>query len=301
MIKIFRFLAICTIGVVLAASSIAWAQTYKQVDVPFAGAIVTELVGGPNPQGTSVGAWEDSTGVFHGFTLTAMGVFMSFDAPHSTATFPTFISPQGDIVGDIIDSTTFVAHGFILSRRKHTRVDFPGAAGTNLGGISPSGELSGNTCSDPACGFFGAANTTRSFVRSTTGVFTIFDPPGATSSSASTVNPSGAVVGSYTDAVGELFHGYLLKNGTYTTIDFPGAPNGTFADGGNPQNNVIGVYFDAAGTGHGFVLSDSTYTSFDYPEAGVQLTEATGINPGGVIVGLFVDSAGVSHGFIRTP
>ncbi|MGA8555164.1 MAG: hypothetical protein WB630_12170, partial [Candidatus Acidiferrales bacterium] len=74
MVRVFRFLVICAISVAFT-SSIARAQTYKQVDVPFAGAILTELDGGPNPQGTSVGLWEDSTGVVHGFTLTAQGVF----------------------------------------------------------------------------------------------------------------------------------------------------------------------------------------------------------------------------------
>jgi hypothetical protein len=299
MIKLLRFLTICTISVAFV-TSIASAQTYKQVDVPFTGAILTELVGGPNPQGTSVGTWLDTGGVFHGFSLTAKGVFASFDPPGSTLTTPAFINPQGVIVGLYLDLTS-VSHGFILDEGKYTFVDVSGVAGTALSGISPSGEISGFTCSDPACGNTGNPNTTHSFVRSKKGVFTIFDPPGATSSSASTVNPSGAVVGSYTDTVGELFHGYLLKNGKYTTIDFPSAPNGTFADGGNPENDVTGVYFDAVGTGHGFLLSKGTYTSFDYPEVGVRITEPTGINPGGVIVGLFQDSSFGVHGFIRTP
>jgi hypothetical protein len=54
MIKIFRFLAIYMIVAAVAASSIAWAQTYTKVDFP--GATATSLNGGPNPQGTSVGS-----------------------------------------------------------------------------------------------------------------------------------------------------------------------------------------------------------------------------------------------------
>ena len=82
MIKVFRFLVMCTISVVFA--SIASAQTYKQVDYP--GAIATTLNGGPNPQGTSVGGYTDTSGVIHGFTLTNGGVFTSFDPPGSTLT-----------------------------------------------------------------------------------------------------------------------------------------------------------------------------------------------------------------------
>ena len=291
--KVFRFLAICTITFAFA-SSIASAQTYKQVDYP--GAILTQLAGGPNPQGTSVGLWQDAAGVFHGFSLTAAGVFTSFDPPGSTFTIPDFISPQGVIVGEYLDSLN-VSHGFILNGTKYTSVDAPGATGTTLSGISPSGEISGFTCSDPACGNFGAASTSHSFVISKKGDYTFFDPPGAISSTASTVSPSGAVVGAYTDS-GGVTHGYLLKNGNYTTIAFPGATF-TFGGGGNPENDVVGEYNDTAGVGHGFLWSKGTYTSFDPP--GAIFSAGAGINPGGIIVGVYFDSANVEHGYIRTP
>ena len=297
MIKLLQFLVICTMTVAFG-SSIARAQTYKQVDVPFPGAILTELGGGPNPQGTSVGTWRDAAGVFHGFSLTADGVFTSFDPPGSTFTQATFISPQGVIVGLYLDSSS-VSHGFILVGGKYTTVDAHGVAGTALSGISPLGEISGFTCSDPACGNLGAPNTSHSFVRSTTGVFTIFDPPGAISSAASTVSPTGEVVGAYTDNAGNG-HGYLFNQGKFTTIDFPGATF-TFIGGGNPEGDVVGLYIDAAGASHAYMLHNGVFTSFDYPEVGVQFTVGTGINPGGVIVGVFQDSSGGVHGFIRTP
>lgn len=293
MINVFRFLAICTFSVVFA--SIGWAQTYTQVDYP--DAIATTLNGGPNPEGTSVGSYTDTSGVIHGFTLTAKGVPTSFDPPGSTLTVPNFISPQGVIVGEYLDSGN-VSHGFILNGTKYTSVDAPGATGTTLTGISPSGEISGFICSDPACGNFGAPDTTHSFVISKKGDYTFFDPPGAISSTASTVNPSGAVVGSYTDS-GGVIHGYLLKNGTYTTIDFPGATL-TFAGGNNPEGEVVGEYNDTSGVGHSFLLSKGVFTSFD-PPGTVGFSDAAGINPSGTIVGIYFDSAGVEHGYIRTP
>ena len=292
MIKAFRFLAICTFSVAFA--SIAWAQTYTQVDYP--GATATTLNGGPNPQGTSVGSYTDTSGVIHGFTLTAKGVLTSFDPPGSTLTTPNFISPQGVIVGGYNDASS-VSHGFILDGGKYTTLDFPGAAGTNLTGLNPSGEMSGFYCSDFACGTTGNSSINHSFTVSKKGAFTSFDPPGAISSTASTVSPSGAVVGAYTDSGGAT-HGYLLKNGNYTTIDFPGATF-TFGGGGNPENDVVGEYNDTAGVGHGFLWSKGTYTSFDYP--GAIFTDAAGINPSGVIVGIFFDSSFNEHGFIRTP
>jgi hypothetical protein len=54
MTKVFRFVAICVIGVALTVFSIASAQTYTTIDFP--SAVTTTLNGGPNPQGTSVGS-----------------------------------------------------------------------------------------------------------------------------------------------------------------------------------------------------------------------------------------------------
>jgi hypothetical protein len=294
MIRIFRFLAMCTLSVAFATLSIAWAQTYTTIDFP--GAIATTLNGGPNPQGTSVGSYTDTSNVIHGFTLTKKGVFRSFDPPGSTFTTPNFISPQGAIVGSYNDSSS-VSHGFVLKGGKYTTLDFPGAAGTTLTGLNPSGEMSGFSCSDPACGTTGNSSTNHSFTVSKKGVFTSFDPPGAVSSTASTVNPSGAVVGAYTDS-GGVTHGYLRYHGKFTTIDFPGAIF-TFAGGNNPEGAVIGLYTDSAKVSHAFLLSNGVFTSFDPP--GAIFSDASGINPGGVIVGIYFDAAIVEHGFIRAP
>ncbi len=298
MIKIFRFLALWMIGTAVAASSIAWAQTYTTVDYP--GAVLTELIGGPNPQGTSVGGYAlTAGGALHGFTV-RRGVFTPFDPPGSTFTTANFINPQGDIVGSYVDAGG-VSHGFVLSGGSYTTLNYPGAAGTTLSSINPSGEMSGATCSDPACGVFGATNVTHSFLVSKKGVFSAtFDPPGAVSSTSSVVIPSGAVVGAYTDLSGTTCstqcQGYMLYHGSYATIDYPGS-SFTFAGGANAPGDIVGIYTDASGS-HGF-LFNGVYTSFDYP--GAIFTEATGINPSGVIVGLYVDSTGAVHGFMRTP
>jgi hypothetical protein len=293
MTKVFRLVAMCTISVALATSSIASAQTYKTIDFP--GAVATTLNGGPDPQGTSVGSWTDTGGVTHGFTLTKKGLFASFDPPGSTLTTPNFISPQKVIVGAYNDAGG-VSHGFILDHGQYTTLDFPEAPGTTLTGLNPSGVLSGFYCSDPACGTTGNATTNHSFLVSKKGAFTSFDPPGAVSSTASTVNPSGAVVGAYTDS-GGVTHGYLLYHHTFVTIDFPGSTF-TFAGGNNPEGDIVGIYF-SGGVGHSFLLSHGVFTSFDPP--GATLSDAAGINPGGIIVGIYRDSANVFHGYIRTP
>jgi len=290
MFKAYRFLAMCTIGVAFATLSISSAQVYTTIDFP--GAIATTLNGGPNPQGTSVGSYTDTSGVTHGFDLTSKGVFTSFDPPGSTATTPNWISPQGEIVGSYLDASN-VSHGFTLTGSTYTTVDFPGAAGTVLTSLNPSGQMSGFSCVVASC----LSGTFHSFLVSKSGVFTSFDPPGATSSTASTVIPSGAVVGAYTDSGGKG-HGYLLYHGTYTTIDFPGSIF-TFVGAANPEQQSVGLYTDTSNVSHSFLLSNGVFTSFDPP--GAVFSDASGINPGGIIVGIYVDTANIVHGFVRTP
>lgn len=323
MIKVVRFLTICMIGAAFAASSIAWAYTthtavnhsgataaslnggpspedtavYTAVNYP--GATATSLNGGPNLEGTAVGTWTDSGGVVHGLTYNYNnGHFTSFDPPGSTITIPNFINLQGVIVGQYFDSAGS-SHGFVLNRGTYTTVNYPDAPGTELTGINDLGEMSGAYCSDAGCD---TSATLHSFVRSRSGVFTSFDPPGATGSSASTVSLAGAVVGSY-DTTAEptcstVCQGYLQFWGRYTTINYPGATF-TFGGGGNVWNNIVGLYLDAEGNGHGFLWSNGAYTSFDYP--GAAFTDPSGINALGVIVGIYFESSGVEHGFIRKP
>jgi len=296
--KVVRLLAIYTISVVLATVSSAWAHTaYTQVDYP--GAVLTQIAGGPNLEGTSVGAYSLTVGgALHGFALNAHGVFTPIDVPGATNTIPNFINLQGVIVGSYTDSAG-TSHGFVLKGGTYTTVDYPDVPGSELSSINDLGEMSGAYCSDAACD---ASVTFHSFVLSRRGVFTTFDPPGATGSISSTVSLLGVVVGSY-DTASEptctiVCQGYVLIHGNSTTVNYPSS-SFTFAGGANVWNIVTGIYTDASGNGHGFIESGGTYTSFDYPAA--IFTEGTGINALGVIVGIFTDSSGNTHGFIRTP
>jgi hypothetical protein len=100
--------------------------------------------------------------------------------------------------------------------------------------------MSGFSCAVASC----LSGITHSFVVSKKGVFTSFDPPGAISSLAATVIPSGAVVGAYTDS-GGVGHG-----------------------GSNPEGDSVGEYIDNAGVAHSFLLSHGVFTSFDAMQPG---------------------------------
>lgn len=61
------------------------------------------------------------------------------------------------------------------------------------------------------------------------------------------INPTGDIVGTYTDAVG-LQHGFLLSGGQFAAVDVPGSLAGvtgilpTIARGINPSGDIVGQY-----------------------------------------------------------
>lgn len=100
------------------------------------------------------------------------------------------------------------------------------------------------------------------------------------------------IVGRYSDAQ-TAEHGFLFRDGQFTTIDFPGAL--THALGINNAGHVVGRYSDDSGN-HGFLHIGGNFTTIDPP--GSVFTEANGINDAGEIVGAYFDSGGSRHGFL---
>ena len=133
----------------------------------------------------------------------------------------------------------------------------------------------------------------------------IFDPPGAAGSGTFThdINPAGAIVGLYFDAM-LMGHGFLrAPDGTFTTFDAPGGGTNPYSI--NPTGAITGRYTDASNVRHGFLrVPNGTITTFDAPGAGTgpfQGTRPLNINPAGTIAGDYTDASGVAHGFVRAP
>lgn len=89
------------------------------------------------------------------------------------------------------------------------------------------------------------------------------------------------MVGTYGDTNGND-HGFLLSNGTFTTIDVPAAAY-TFALGINTAGDIVGTYGDAAGHQHGYLLKNSVFTTIDFP--GATDTALFDLNDKGQMVG----------------
>lgn len=124
------------------------------------------------------------------------------------------------------------------------------------------------------------------------------------------INPSGHIVGVYTDAVGRQ-HGFLLRGGRFATIDVPGALAGvdgtlpTVARGIGPSGEIVGQYtapFNAAvppdspaycpsagsaACTKGFLYSQGEFTTVLFP--GHPAAIPGRISPDGSMYGCFHD------------
>ena len=172
------------------------------------------------------------------------------------------------IAGYWIDPSN-VYHGFVRRPAYFgmiTSFDVPGAGtgpgqGTAMGtvdNLNSAGDISGNYV-DPN-------NVYHGYLRTSGGIITAFDAPGAGTgptqgTQCSGINDTRTIVGAYTDT-NNVNHGFLrASNGTFTSpIEVLGAGTGP-GQGTNPFCN----------------------------------------NPAGAITGWYIDSSNVFHGFLRSP
>jgi uncharacterized membrane protein len=135
------------------------------------------------------------------------------------------------------------------------------------------------------------------------GRVTRIDAPGATITQPLGVNDDGDIVGAYIDAVpnpddpyahydeGRLRR-FVLRDGRFTTIDFPGG-DGTKVSGINDRGQMVGYYDDNdLGVSHGFLLSRGRFTEADPP--GSLTTLPSSIDNRGRVVGGYLDPNGVN-------
>ena len=81
-----------------------------------------------------------------------------------------------------------------------------------------------------------------------------FDFPGASATNPGGINARGDIVGNYHDANGHT-HGFLLRQGVFSTIDFPNA-SFTAARAINARGDIVGRVLGPSGDEHGFLLRD---------------------------------------------
>lgn len=257
------------------------------------------------------------------------GTFTVFDAPGAgtgmlQGSMGTSINDSGDIAGIYLTAPSVtvpnLAHGFVRIAATGTINEFD-AASAGTGRNQGTFPASINAGGDVAGMYFAADNSYHGFMRAgATGTITEFDVPGAPTTIGHrgtlpmSIDTGGDIAGFYVDA-SDIRHGFVrLANGTFSTIDAPGAGTapleGTTALSINVAGDVTGFFVDASGTSHGFVRAASgTITApLDAPGAGTGAggkvsfsgTLPTSINASEEISGVLADNSGAYHGFTYT-
>ena len=223
-----------------------------------------------------------------GFTLID-GILSTYGVADSL-TFGLYgLNNAGTAVGFYQDANE-ISHGVIVQHGKLTEFAFPGAAETEIFGVSESGLLIGD--------IFDADGAIHGFVGGE-----LFDVPGAATTYADDMNADGILVGSYVDTDG-VYHGYIRRaDGSFTTFDYPGILSNLEYLFVNAINDAGIIVFRAKE----FDSLERTYIRFPDGELnelkfpGSVTTVARDIDREGQIVGYYDTLDERRHGFIARP
>jgi uncharacterized membrane protein len=235
--------------------------------------------------------------------LTILSVAMSLVASAAGAAdyeFETLVIPgvapvaqninnQGQIVG-YTD-----ASGFLIDDGVFTPIAFPGADRTRPISINEQNTIVGQ---------FIVGDETHGWILKN-GHFTQIEFPGADHSWAFDINNQGDIVGIWCEdddvplcqfnLNDEVFHGWLMNNDGFASIDFPEAAH-TFGLGINERGEVVGQYYDIDLVGFGYKRdADGVYHTIDVP--GAIESEAHRINASGDVAGCYFTPEGI-HGYL---
>jgi probable HAF family extracellular repeat protein len=203
------------------------------------------------------------------------------------------INDASQIVGDIILGDG-APEGFLFSGNHAKFFSVSGATQTLPADINNPGQIVGT--------YTDAQQVNHGFLHDATGFHTI-DYPGQTenpSTGVSGINDQGTIVGGFGIffGAGSSSQGFVLQNGQFTVIAFPGAVI-TGANGINNQGEIVGDYaiLDSGNVPifHGFYWNEGQFTTVDYP--GATSTSLNGINDSGIATGIYDDAIGNPHPF----
>jgi hypothetical protein len=214
--------------------------------------------------------------------------FTTLDDPNATnGTFASGINDAGLVVGHY--GVGLANQGFLYQNGVFSTVQVNGGPAT----------LTSINNADTVAGFYSDSAGLHGFTLTSGAVLTTIDDPNAVNGTEVTgINNKGDVVGFYYDSA-DSAHGFSLINGAFRTIDFPGAGTGpgagTFAQGINNSDLIVGGVIGGTSGGIGFTYNGTSFTQVTVP--GAISTFGGGINDAGALVGYFNDSSG-QHGFV---
>jgi uncharacterized membrane protein len=223
-------------------------DTYTTLDVP--GAIFTNA-SGINARGDVVGRWTDAAHVNHLYLRTSRGDYRTFDplAPCVASPHPTVahgINDVGDLVGRCFDADGKELAWLWRHDGSFLILDGPDFLTTDAW-IASNRDLVAGDYSDLSQFVHGYLWTEAS------GIVTVDFPGNQTGIRG--VNERGDVTGVYA-STGTSQHGFLLRDGVYTTVDYPGSADNSGTLVINDRGLMVGGFIDAAGREHGFIARE---------------------------------------------
>ena len=172
----------------------------------------------------------------------------------------------------------------------------PSTVFTSVNGINDFGTIVGQGNS---------ATAARGFIRYSNGGVTFVKIPNSQEMSFNARNNHGTSVGAYSikgdpgtpeDPGNPVPRAFVMRGSTFKTILPPKSQDGTFAQGINKYDTIVGWYNDAQFHAHGFRLwSNGSYDELTFPES--VWTQPAAINDSGFIVGNY-NVNGTLIGFI---
>jgi hypothetical protein len=271
---------------VLTTSMAGTAATLIPV-VPFTGSASTAATG-INNSDTITGNWVDSGGVEHGFYGTLAGSYTNFDYTGNTAmgTEPRGIDEHNVITGyGPTDGTGnyFFGPEFEYNSATSTMTTIT-KGGNPLDGIAQQIKKGGTFTGDYWT--ISGSSATRTGYLGINGLWqqdlSIF---GSARVAARGINKSGTIVGWFLGGDG-FEHGFILKNGVATQVDFPDpTEQDTYLEGINDKGLVSGSWDNNSGNFVPFAFkldtTTNTFTSITVPNSTMQ--QAFGVNNAGLI------------------
>ena len=279
-------LMLCVLGIVvvftIAAATAADApkRPFKFAKTNVPGALQT-FPSSINNAGVTVGQYEDSSGVNHGYILKGKSL-TTLDDPNGTNTNAQGINFNGAIkvVGYYTNNSTQQSMGFLYTpkNRRFKDIGPAGVKSSMAKGISDEGSIVGS--------YVDSSNREHGFVSHGT-KYEILDVPGSLATFADDINDMGDIVLGWVDSSGAYKGALRNSRGEYTEINVPDTgPLGSFPTGINNKGEITFVWYDSSGLEHGAAYG----YKFDYPKA-VQ-TYAGGISDKNALVGSYQDKIG---------
>lgn len=179
-------------------------------------------------------------GTVHGFLFHG-GVYSQIDYPGTVGTQVRGINNAGDVTGTYVEATGR-SFGFILKDGAYHQIHVPGSSLTDVYQAQDNGVVMTGDAVLHSDGL------QHGFLRLGPANFKLIDFPGTETTGGTVVrwiNQRGDMVGVYGS------DGFILQNGTFTTIDYPRAV-ATLPLAVNDDGTIVGIFLDTKGVLHGF-------------------------------------------------